>query len=310
MAAVVTQNAEILFADTGGNIGKMSIKDIKASAAADLTKLLGVATYFHGFSNAAIRAYSLGTWTKNAYAGSTSPTGLNSLKSAVTIHFTYNSAPIRSVIFLPNPADAHLEMVTGEGMRILPASLATLTSALSSLAGFTVTATEGKLVSKSWKRQGSPGGSSVAFEDENGKIAFMTIPAMIVSAAGALDTFAAAMNSAAYSASRVVQTCYLSKQEALPDPTTGIGLAIEDDDNKKFTAISVRAVLKFSYVENYARKYIHATLPAPIYTAIGKSGSTYVYDAGVGQLHADELSTFIDRELTFVGSRVDGVLLD
>ena len=305
--AINKYNAEIMFADTSGVKAKTVLKAIPIASAPDLSKILTLVTAMKALSNAGIFAYSLLGWESAAFAGTVTPVGLNSVKALINLQYMTSGVTYYRNLFIPNPGQDILEQVPGQGVRVTAAALTAITVALTASAGFAVTAVEGKIVVQNRKNNVSPHGSCIGYEDENKNTCYMTIPAGLVTAATALVTLATALQTATVSASKTTKTAFLTKSEALPDPTEGIGLPAVDEDNILFGAVEARMRTSHSYVVSSNRKYEHVILPAPKYSECVLSGKNYKFTVVAGEALAAALTTFYgsgNRALTYAGSKM------
>lgn len=305
-------NAEISFRDVGGIVTTAGLHDIPAAAAADLAKLTTLVTSLKTHTNAGIAAYSLNTWTETIRTSAITPVGVNSLKANILVRYVVGAALTSSLLWLPNPNPGGLEMVTGEGLRMTQATLDLLTAALSTLAGFTVTAIEGKISTRNYSGDLSPAGNCIRFGDQSKKLGYMGIPAALCASAAALDTFAGQLETDLISQSAITGSFFLAKQETVPSPTTGIGLPAADATNIIFSTVETGARLKMSYANGTARKYETFKLPAIHSADCDVAGGLYKVDPTVGAAIATALSTFYgaSRTLTFRTSKIIGVNFD
>lgn len=304
--AINRYNAKIMFMDTAGKKANTVLKDIPVASAPDMAKLLTLATALKDASNAGISSYSLLGWESATFAGTASPTGLNTVKAMVLTKYSVGGIEYFRNIFIPNPAQTTIEEVAGLGTRVTSAKLASITAALTAAAGFAITAVEGKVVVRNKKNSSSPNGIAIEFEDSERNTDYLTLPANYVTTAAALVTLATALQTATISASKIVYTHMLTVTEALPDPTEGIGLAAVDPTDKVFSSVTKRIKLRFSYEANDLRKYETVIIPAPVQSELVKSGKNWLMDDAGGDGLAVDLSTFLGetKTLTYVGSKL------
>ena len=309
--AINRYNAEIIFADTAGKQGKTVIKDIPIAAAPDMTKLLTLATALKAASNAGVLAYSLLGWESASFAGTATPAGLNTVKAMILTKYVASGIEIFRHVFIPNPGQTVIEEVPGVGTRVTAAALAAITAALTASAGFAVTALEGKVIVRNKQKSGSPHGIAIEFQDEGLNSDYLTLPSNYVTTAAALVTLATALQTAVVSASKITFTHMLTKTEALPDPTTGIGLPAVDADDVVFSSVTKRIKLRFSYVVSSKRKHMSVIIPAPVQAELTRSGKNWQMEDAGGDGFATDLTTFLGsgKTLTYVGSKLEGILL-
>lgn len=305
--AINRYNAEIVFVDTVGKQGKTTINNIPVAAAPDTSKLLTFATALHDGSNAGVLSYSLLGWESATFAGTATAVGLNTVKAMILTKYAVSGIEYFRNIFVPNPGQAVIEEVAGVGTRLTAAALTAISAALSTSSGMTITAVEGKVVVRNKRNSSSPHGISIEFEDENKNTDYLTLPANYITNAAALVTLATALQTANISASKTVFTHMLTKTEALPDPTTGIGLPTVDADDAVFTSVTKRMRLRFCYTVSGKRKYETVILPAPISGSLIQSGKNWRLDEGAGDDIAEALSTFLGatKTVTFTGSKLE-----
>lgn len=303
--AINRYDAQVTFRDTAGVEAKTVLVKIPVAAAPDMTKLLTAATGLQSLSNAGIKAYSLLGWEDAAFAGTATPAGLNTIKAAVTLQYAVSGVLNTRLMFIPNPGETIIEEVTGQGTRVTEAALTAISAAMTAAAGFAVTAVEGKIVVRGGKSKGSAHGPSIGFRDESKNISWMAIPRPLVTAATALVTLATAFQTAAVSESKIVYVNHLTITEAMPDPTTGIGLALVDPDNALFSSVERRMHCKFSYTISQVRYHMQTIIPAPCYENLEISGRSYRLKEDIGDTLAGALSTFLGatRVLTYEGSK-------
>jgi hypothetical protein len=255
-------DATITFAGTDDIPTTSHIKDIPAASAPDLTKLLGVATSIKSHVNAGIRMYTLLDWEERIINPITTAAGVNSDKAFIDYEYVPTGGARQYGRFvLPNPnVPTHFEDLPGEGFRMLEASRAALATLLSTASGLTITVTEGKLGYQDGQRNRGKSGSCIEFSDSVGGQAYMGFP--VATSADALVTLAGALDSGLYSLSQVTCAYFLTKTFAIPDPTSGIGLAEDDADDIKFSTCETRANMKFYYLDGGQKKYMSFLLPS------------------------------------------------
>jgi hypothetical protein len=143
--------------------------------------------------------------------------------------------------------------------------------------------------------------------DENLNSDYLTLPANYVTTAAALVTLATALQTAVISSSKITFTHMLTKTEALPDPTTGIGLPAVDADDVVFSSVTKRIKLFFSYTVSSKRKYLNVIIPAPKQSELTWSGKVWKMDDAGGDSLAGDLTTFLGatRTLAYVDSKLE-----
>lgn len=306
--AISIYNAEVIFKDDVGIKAKTTINKIPVASAPDLSKLLTLATALKSISNAGVFSYSLLGWEQAPFAGSATPAGLNTVKAVLNLSYPIGGITQYRQITIPNPAQTLIESVVGQGTRVTAAKLATISGLLSTSSGIAVTATEGKIAIDMKRSNSSPTGTAIAFRDENGNDAYMHLPKELVTTFAALTTLTTALQTATVSASKIVRTFMLTKTEALPDPTSGIGLAEFDATNIIFSSVEERMRTSHCYTDtDDLRAYMHVIIPAPIFTNLEDSGKYWKFSDAVGIQLAEDLSTFLGatKEVTFAGSKLN-----
>jgi hypothetical protein len=305
--AINRYNAKITFADVAGKQGNTVIKEIPVAAAPDMTSVLAIATALKAASNAGILSYSLLGWESASFAGTATPAGLNTVKAMVLTKYVVGGIEVFRHIFIPNPGQTVIEEVSGLGTRLTAAALTAITNALTASAGFAVTAIEGKVIVRNKRASSSPTGIAIEFVDSNLNSDYLTLPENYVTTAAALVTLATALQTAVVSSSKITFTHMLTKTEALPDPTSGIGLAAVDDDDVVFSSVTKRIKLFFSYEVGDKRKYQTVIIPAPKQSELVKSGKSWKMDDAGGDGLAEDLSTFLGetKTLTYVDSKLE-----
>lgn len=301
--AINKYDAEIIFRDNLNLKGKTVIKEIPVASTPTLVKLLAYATSLKTYSNAAVHSYSLLGWEEATVTDATVPSGLNTVKAIVNCEYVVSGVRKYRNIFLPNPSQTAMEEVVGQGIRLTQDALDDISAALSTASGITITATEGKLVVKSWKKDSSPRGICVVFKDEEQHNSYMTLPSEFCTTAAALATFAAALVTAAVSASRIISCFFLTKQEAVVTPGEGIGEAISDEDNIQFSPVESRMWAKMSYVESSKKHTQSLVIPAMRNAAVATSGDSWAIPPLTGADIATALGTFTGRTYTYKGSK-------
>lgn len=307
------KNAQIAFRDTAGIVTQTVLKNIPTASAPDLTKLLALATTLHGYTNAGIAMYSLLDWTETPRTSAITPVGVNSLKAAVQVRYAVGTSLFTSLLWMPNPNPGGFEVVEGEGTRMTQAYLDLLTASLTTLAGFDVTAVEGKVLTRNYSGKAAKSDNSIRFEDEKRKIGYMGIPRALVPSAAALDTFAGQLETDLLSQSKITASYYVTVQEAQPDPTTGIGLPAADATNVLFTPVETRAMVNLSYISGGHRKFEKMQVPAVKFANCVVGGGKYKLLRATGNGIATALTTFYgsgNRLLTYRTAKISGVNLD
>jgi hypothetical protein len=308
MAVTTTYDAVIRWKDVGGNFGTSHLKGIPSASTPDTTKLGTLATALKVLSNAAVYRYDLIQWDQEAIAGTRSPViGLNSVKAAILLDYVYNGISEQRMVWLPNPSETVVEAVEGRGQMITQDALDDLSSAFSTLAGFSVTARYGQVLSRSFKRQGSPSGSCLVFQDEAQYKGFLTIPNVLVASQAALKTFAGVLDTGEYSNSLLINSFYQEIGEVNPTQGSGIGLAIADPtlivpcSNAK-----AHMKVKMTFPVEEERHFQSIALPAfkKAKTSVSKGYFTLTPEDGAAV--ASALTTFYgsgNRTLTYYSSK-------
>lgn len=299
-------NAEFTYRDSAGLLSKTVIKDIPTGSAPDLTKMATLGTAIKALSNAAISQYALLTWDSTIRTPTvTTPTGLNRVKGLVRIMYPHGDDFRYRVLMIPNVnATDHYELITDEGAKMKQASLSLLTAALSAAAGFTVTALEGKLISRSIKRQGSASGHSIQFKDAAGNISNMGIPDDILTDADALDTLAGALETDEFSLSAILSSKYLTKLAS----STDIGTPGADATHTPlFDTVKTWARAKFSYKIGTDVYYMDMEVPAVKSSACDGTGKNWRFLDASGTTMKTALNTFFgaaNRVLDYENGKV------
>ena len=307
--------AEVAFKDMAGLKTTTSLKNIPAASAPDLAKLLTLVTAFKTEINAGIETYTLNTWTETPHTPALdTAVGVNSAKGLMTVRYAVGTSLVTSLLYIPNPNSAGFELVEGEGLRMTTAYLDLLTASLTDLAGFDVTAVEGKFVIKNYTGDASrPQANCIRVIDESGKVGYMGVPRALVPSAVALDTFATALETDLITQSKIDGSFYMASLSASPNPAAGIGLPAADATNVLFSPVETGAVLKFGYLGGPFKMQETVKLPSPKSANVFVAGGRYKFDRTHGATVATALTTFYgapNKTVKFKGSKIIGVNFD
>ena len=309
MAVITTYDAVAKWKDLAGNFGTSHINKIPSASTPDTTKLGTLLTAYKVRANAAVYRYNLLKWAQEVFAGATTPIrGLNSIKAAIQLEYEIAGAPVKKMIWLPNPSETIIEGIAGVGQRVTQAALDDLSADLTTMAGFTVTANYGNVMSRSWKRQASPSGTCLVFKDEAQVNGYLTFPSELVTDQAALKTFATAVDDT-LSNSLLCNTYFLTVTEVSPTQGSGIGLAIDDaTDVCPFSSAKTHMRVKLEYKVSNVRHFMTVSLPGVKRSVCEVAGNYFQLTAAAGALVASETTTFFgsgNRLLSYYGSRTN-----
>lgn len=302
-------DAEITVKDTMGIRASAFLRAIPTAGTPDMTKMLALATSLKSHLNGGIESYSLLDWLETLIVPVFTPaTGVNSDKALILYEYEDGAGNVvygRSI--LPNPDVLnHFEQVEGEGFRMLAESRDEMTVLFQAASGNTTfRVVVGKLMHQHGRGNRGRRDTCIQFTDSLGKRAYMAIP--FASSSGALVSLAEAFDESVFSNSQITRAWYLTKTDAITDPTSGIGLPAEDADQIAFTTVETRAMLKMYYLQDSRKRFMKFMMPSIKNSACERSGDDWRVLNAAGQGVALSLRALFgagNRDVSYLSCRM------